>query len=62
MTCPNKNTVNYKALLEVYNTGLITTNVIQSWQNSTGSEAIPTVAEAANYAKERKALQLASRM
>lgn len=56
MTCPNKNTVNYKALLEVYNTDLITTNVIQSWQNSTGSEAIPTVTEAANYAKERKAL------
>ena len=45
--CPNKNTAEYIALLEVYKTDLITTNVINSWQESTDSEAIPTVAEAA---------------
>ena len=27
MKCPNKNTVKYKALLEVYKTDLMTTNV-----------------------------------
>ena len=56
MKCPNKNTVKYKALLEVYKTDLMTTNVIQSWQQATGSEAIPTVTEARNYAKEKRAL------
>jgi len=54
--CPNKNTAEYIALLEVYKTDLITTNVINSWQESTDSEAIPTVAEAALYVKDRKAL------
>tara|TARA_R100000742_G_C4279662_1_gene105109 strand:- start:3477 stop:9398 length:5922 start_codon:yes stop_codon:yes gene_type:complete len=54
--CPNKNTVKYKALLKVYKTDLVTTNVIQSWQQATGSEAIPTVTEAATYANEKKAL------
>lgn len=56
MKCPNKNTVKYKALLTVYKTDLMTTNVIQSWQQATGSEAIPTVTEARNYAKEKRAL------
>jgi hypothetical protein len=54
--CPNKNTAEYIALLDVYKTDLITTNVINSWQKAKGSEAIPTVAEAGIYAKERKAL------
>nr|MCH9712776.1 hypothetical protein [Pseudomonadota bacterium] len=54
--CPNKNTAEYIALLEVYKTDLITTNVINSWQESTDSEAIPTVVEAALYVKDRKAL------
>ena len=54
--CPNKNTVKYKALLKVYKTDVVTTNVIQSWQQATGSEAIPTVTEAATYANEKKAL------
>tara|TARA_R110002012_G_scaffold321957_1_gene552788 strand:+ start:7564 stop:13437 length:5874 start_codon:yes stop_codon:yes gene_type:complete len=56
MKCPNKNTVQYKALLKVFKTDLITTNVIQSWQSATGSEAIPTVTEANKYASDKKVL------
>ena len=54
--CPNKNTAEYIALLEVYKTDLITTNVINSWQDSTDSDAIPTVVEAASYVKDKRAL------
>jgi hypothetical protein len=54
--CPNKNTAEYIALLEVYKTDLITTNVINSWQESTDSDAIPTVVEAASYVKDKRAL------
>ena len=54
--CPNKNTAEYIALLEVYKTDLITTNVINSWQESTDSDAIPTVVEAALYVKDKRAL------
>ena len=54
--CPNKNTAEYIALLEVYKTDLITTNIINSWQEAKGSEAIPTVTEAGIYTKEKKAL------
>tara|TARA_R100000935_G_scaffold21250_2_gene39639 strand:- start:185 stop:5989 length:5805 start_codon:yes stop_codon:yes gene_type:complete len=54
--CPNKNTAEYIALLEVYKTDLITTNVINSWQESTDSDAIPTTVEAASYVRDKKAL------
>ena len=52
--CPNKNTVEYKALQSVYKTEIATNNVINLWQKTKDSDAFPTVTEAAEYTKKSK--------
>ena len=52
--CPNKNTVEYKALQSVYKTEIATNNIITLWQNTKNSDAFPTVTEAADYNKKSK--------
>jgi hypothetical protein len=54
--CHNKNMVEYVALKEVYNTDIITNNVINTWQSINGSDSIPNVVEAAAAVKQKKAL------
>jgi len=52
--CPNKNTAEYKALQSVYKTEIATNNIINRWQKTKSSDAIPTVTEAAEYNKKAK--------
>ena len=53
--CPNKNTVEYKALQEVYKTELKTNNVINAWQSANNTDMFPTTVEAASFIKTNKA-------
>jgi hypothetical protein len=52
--CPNKNTAEYKALQEVYNSEIATNNIINSWQDANNTEVFPTVVEAQQFAKYNK--------
>ena len=54
--CHNKNTVEYKALKDVYSSDIVTNNVINNWQTFNKSEAIPTIDQAKQFEKDRKAL------
>lgn len=53
--CHNKNTVEYKALKEVFGTDIITNNIINSYQEFTKTDATPTVVEANELIAKRKA-------
>ncbi len=44
--CPNKNTAEYKALLDVFQTEVRTNNVINNWQDLKNTDTIPTPFEA----------------
>lgn len=52
--CPNKNTGEYRALQDVYNTELVTNDVINTWQEINNSDAFPTVLEAAEMVNDQK--------
>ena len=52
--CPNKNTAEYKALQEVYNSEIATNNIINSWQDANNTDVFPTVVEAQQFAKYNK--------
>ena len=52
--CPNKNTGEYRALQDVYNTELVTNDVINTWQELNNSDAFPTVLEAAEMVNDQK--------
>ena len=54
--CPNKNTGEYRALQDVYNTELVTNDVINTWQELNNSDAFPTVIEAAEMVNDQKVL------
>lgn len=53
--CPNKNTAEYKALRSNFNSDIATINVINSWQDLNKSEMFPTVSQALEFDKSRKA-------
>lgn len=52
--CHNKNTVEYKALKNVYKTDLVTGNVIDQYQAFTKTDSIPTTEQAADLLKKNK--------
>ena len=52
--CPNKNTGEYRALQDVYNTELSTNDVINTWQELNDTDAFPTVLEAEEMVNDQK--------
>ena len=52
--CPNKNTAEYKALQDVFQTEVQTNNVINTWQDINNSDKFPTPVEATEMIKEQK--------
>ena len=54
--CPNKNTAEYKALQDVFQTELQTNNVINTWQDINNSDKFPTPVEATEMIKDQKVL------
>jgi hypothetical protein len=51
--CPNRNTEEYKILLEQFGNNIMTDNVINKWQDETKSEDFPTVEQALAF-RERQ--------
>ena len=52
--CPNKNTLEYKALQKVFTTELSTNNIINTWQEVNNTDVYPTVLEAETFLKNSK--------
>ena len=52
--CPNKNTGEYRALQDVYNTELRTNDIINTWQDLNNTDAFPTVLEAEEMINDQK--------
>jgi len=52
--CPNKNTGEYRALQDVYNTELSTNDIINTWQELNDTDAFPTVLEAEEMVNDQK--------
>ena len=52
--CPNRNTPEYKALLQEFKTNIATDNVINSWQDLNNTTDFPTVSQADDFLKQYK--------
>ena len=54
MGCYNRNTEEYKALLNQFNSNIQTDSVIAAWQKINKTDSFPTVAEAVQFMKDSK--------
>jgi hypothetical protein len=52
--CFNKNTAEYKALLDQYNNTVLVDNLIDSWQQSRNTELLPTLFDVKEFLDQRK--------
>ena len=52
--CPNKNTAEYKALQDVFQTEVRTNSVINTWQDINNSDAFPTPFQANEMVSDQK--------
>ena len=55
-TCFNKNTAEYKALQDIYQSPIIVDSIISSWQKSSNSDIIPTVFQAQTYMQQQETM------
>mgnify|MGYP001437709472 FL=1 len=55
-TCFNKNTAEYKALQDIYQSPIIVDSIISSWQKSSKSDIIPTVFQAQTYMQQQETM------
>ena len=54
MACFNRNTQEYKNLLEIFNTNMQVDGIITTWQNINKTDSFPTVKQAEQFLKDKK--------
>ena len=54
--CYNRNTAEYKALQDKFNSPIIVDSIIDKWQKSNRSELIPTISQVDIFMGQRKAM------
>jgi hypothetical protein len=55
-SCYNKNTSEYKALQDIYESPIVVDSIISSWQKSSKSDIIPTVFQAEKYLEQQQTM------